>query len=703
MIGPLPDSQNTPPTAQDAVARDDTGWLEKANSAYWASTSYVDANFRKKWEDGIRAFNSEHPADSKYVSAAYQKRSHIFRPKTRAVIRKNEAAAAAAFFSNMDTVTVAAEDQSNEAQLASAEVMKALLEYRLSKSIPWFLVVLGGIQDAQVTGVPAAHIYWDFKGRHEVRKIKAIKKVRPEDPEYPTQSNLPKGAFTMGESTLPEVDIEIEIDQTIITPVVDKPAVDLIPIENLRVDPAANWMDPVNSSPYLIHLIPMYIMDVKKKVESGEWKNISEEDLQKATKSAIDTTRMARNSGAEDPQTSDTRAYDDINIVWVHRHIHREGFDDIEFYTLDTFAMLSDPKPLKESVFHGLRPYVMGMFILEAHKLFNGAIPHLNKGLQDMTNEIANQRIDNVKFALNKKWFAKRGRNVDVTGLVRNVPGGVVMMDDPANDVREISWQDVTGSAYEEQNRLNLDMDELMGNFNPAALIQNGGGDAPARNMALLNQANGTLVEYGIRTYVETFVQPVLRQLMLLEQKYETDTVILALCSKKAKLFQRFGIDEVTDDLLNQQLTLTVDVGMGATDPSQKLQKFLTAINSFGMALKMQVPGMNMIAVGEEIFAHLGYRDASRFFSVKDPNVAALQQQLQQAMQAIQDLQQKVNDKQAALVVGLQKTRETNQSKERIAIIQEQNENRRSLATHISAVMSEARQGAGTRKMSDNK
>ena len=38
-------------------------------------------------------------------------------------------------------------------------------------------------------------------------------------------------------------------------------------------------------------------------------------------------------------------------------------------------------------------------------------------------------------------------------------------MDDPDMDVRVIDTRDVTGSAYAEQDRINMDFDELQGNF----------------------------------------------------------------------------------------------------------------------------------------------------------------------------------------------------------------------------------------------
>lgn len=647
------DPRHQPPTAQTEAPNTEpaTGpgrdWLARARSAYRSSTSYVDSNYRKQWEDSIRAFNSQHPTDSKYAAASYDKRSRLFRPKTRSVIRKNEAAAAAAFFSNLDVVDVQATDQASNVQRASAEVMKALVQYRLTKSLPWFQLVLGGIQDAQTTGTVCAHVYWDYR--------------EEQGEQYGMDGGMPTAKVH-----------------------VDKPCIELVPIENMRIDPSASWIDPVGTSPYIIHLIPMYVMDIKARMRRGEWVELADGQISGAVTSVSDSTRVIRNKDREDPLASGDRQIQDYDIAWVQRHIHRVDEQDWEFYTLGELALLSEPVPLVQSVFHGERPYVMGCFILETHKVMPSGIPQISKGLQDEANEIANTRIDNVKFALHRRWFAKRGKEVDIAGLVRNVPGNVVMMDDPEKDVREITWPDVTASSYEEQTQLNLDMDELLGNFNPAALMMNSSSaQAPARNMAMVGQFTGTLVEYGIRTFVETFVQPVLRQLVKLEQKYETDQVLLALAAKKVQLFQRYGIDRVTDELLNQELTLNVTVGMGATDPQQKLSRFLTAMQAYSTLAKQPVPGMNLVEVGKEIFTHLGYQDGQRFFVVDNPQVAMLQQQLQQAMAAIQQLEGQLKDKADERMAGIIKTRETNQTKIIDRVIQEQNENRRTLADNM--------------------
>jgi hypothetical protein len=701
MAGLLPDSKNHAPTAQTGGrgkgAESQEDWLQRAQRAYQASTTYVDANYRKGWEDSIRAFNNQHSTDSKYNSPAYDKRSKLFRPKTRTIIRKNEAAAAAAFFSSMDVTSVLPIDPNNQAEIASAAIMKELLQVRLTKTIPWYQIVLGGLQDAQTTGVACAHVYWDYQevnpvntGLNTVEETKEEK--QDESEEYPAQSQLPEGAVQATEKgdlagqteSEPEAVVVVQNEPQILK---DQPAIDLLPIENIRIDPGANWTDPINTSPYVIHLIPMYAMDVKEKMKSGEWKEMSNSQMMAATEITPDSTRMTRQKNMDDPYTADVRDVADYEIVWVQRHIHKHNAEDWEFYTLGDIALLTDATPLKDSVFTGKRPYVMGVCNIETHKVMPSSIPQLSKGLQDETNEVANQRIDNVKFVLNKKWFVRRGKEADVQGLLRNVPGGVVMLDDPETDVKEINWQDVTASSFQEHSALSMEMDELLGNFNPASLMIAGAANSPAKNMAMLSNSQGTLTEYLLRTYVETFVQPVLRMLMLLEQKYETDQTILAVAGKRAQLFQRFGIDQVTDQLLENELTLNVNVGMGATDPAAKLNKFIAGITAYTAIMSRPVPGLNVQEVGKEIFGHLGYADGSRFTTNDNPAVLQLQQQLQQAMGLIQQLQQKAKDKQTGHMVALQKTREINQTTLTKTAIHEENENKRSLATHMRALM----------------
>jgi DNA-binding transcriptional MerR regulator len=189
-----------------------------------------------------------------------------------------------------------------------------------------------------------------------------------------------------------------------------------------------------------------------------------------------------------------------------------------------------------------------------------------------------------------------------------------------------------------------------------------------------------------LRTYTETFIQPVLRQLIKLEQAYETDDVILSLAGKRANIMQRYGINEVTDNLLEKELTLTVNVGMGATDPQMKLQKFVAAMNTFVGMMEKKVPGINMQEVGKEIFGHLGYADGSRFFTTDNPQMLQLQQQLQQQQMELQKLQLALQNKNDKHLVDIHKATLASQTKLQDTQIKEAHEDQRNATTHLRAL-----------------
>jgi hypothetical protein len=606
------------PPSIDEKDKDD--WLGLATEAYKVSTSYIDSNYRKQWDDDIRAFHSKHASDSKYNSDAYKFRSQIFRPKPRSIIRKNEAAAAIAFFSNQDVTSITAVNPDNPAQVASASVMKEILQYRLTKTIPWFQTLIGGFQDAQTIGVVCSYQYWEYRTRKHKRQQPSL-----------DQNGSPVFKEN-GEISMDSVE-EVEV-------LTDKPCIELIPIENVRFDPAASWLDPVKTSPYFIHLIPMYlndVMDMMKEVDdktqAPKWKRLSEDELLSSSKPDMDTTRQARNEDKENPQEKQATGFE---IVWIHRNFIKKNGEDWVFYTVGTDHMLSDPKPIKEVYFHGERPYRIGNCIIETHKTLPSSVPKLISPLVRESNEIVNQRLDNVKLVLNKRWIVKRGQQVDTQSLNRNVPGGVTLANDVDKDVREVNWQDVTSSAYQEQNLVNNDIDELAGNFSTSSVQSNRKLNETVRGMGMLNQSANQMTEYLIRTITETWVEPVLRQLVKLEQYYETDEVVMNLAADKAQLFQKFGINKVTDELLNQELTINVNVGMGATDPNSKMQKFMGGVSTYAQVAAQPPPGLNIEEFGKEIFGLMGYGDGKRFLSkTPDPMVQKLQQENQQLKQAL--------------------------------------------------------------------
>ena len=612
--------------------------LKHAKNAFSTSTTYVDANYRKRWDDNLRLNNNKHPIGSKYNSDAYKYKSKGFRPKTRSVTRNAEAAAASAFLSNRDAISVDPLSTKNPEQRASAELREFLLNYRLQHTIPWFLTIVGGMQDAQVNGVVCSKQYWDLE--HKETKLESTNEFGEEEEKV----------------------------ERIVTK--DEPKVDLHPIENVRIDPAANWTDPVNSSPYVILMLPMFVGDVKAKIKKGEWLEVSDNELSAAKSKSTDTTKQARENDQEDSQgVNHTEALSDFDIVFVHENFMRVNGEEIQYYTLGCEKLLSEPALLGDVYWHNVRPIVIGNCIVEPHRIYPHSPVELGAGLQQEANEIRNSRLDNVRLAMNKRYIVKRGSQTDIKSLVRNVAGSVSMATDPTADVKALEFNDVTGSSFAEQDRINVDYDELLGSFSSGSVQSNRKLNETVGGMAMLRSSSNALTQYVMAVFSETWVEKVLRQLDMLEQHYESDSELIKTAMLELSITERYGIEEVNNDLLLQRATVSVNITNSSTDPILRLDQFISAIKIYSEIAQNPPPGVKMDEVKKEIFAFLGYRDGRRFLDEDgvDPQIQQMQEIIQQLEAQVESKEllaaQKMETEQMKEAAETQRNTEDNETK----------------------------------------
>lgn len=589
----------------DAIRQDLQGIDQRAFDlsvqAYSASDNYFTGSVQAGMDDDLRRFYGLHPQGSKYSSPEYQGRSKLFRPKTRAAIRSQEATAAEAFFSTEDVLSVMPENEDDPTHKASSEIWQTILQARLTRpgpvGLPWFLTVLGAYQDAMTSGVCISYNHW----------------------QYDKARNL------------------------------DRPMVLLRPPENIRFDPGAQWWDPVNTSPYWIDQIPMYVKDIKAMAQTrgqnGEprWLTMTDAQLLRAKTKFANSTRYVREHNRQD-STDSGQTINEYSLVWVHRNIVEINGQDYVFYTLSDIALLSKPRPLEEVYWHGIRPYTMGFCVVETHKTHPSGLSRLGKDQQAEINEIANSRIDNIKLAMMKRWLVKRNRNVDVASLRRAVPNSVTMVNE-LEDVEPLEFNDVTASAYQEQERLNVDFDDSMGSFSGGSVQSNRALNETVGGLNLLSASMNKVSGYQLKVFTETWLESTLNQVMELEKKYESSQALFTLAAKSSPAYQKLAAElgsheaALTEELLDQPLTVRVNVGMNATDPIRKVERFIMAISKFREALAdgvLQSNGANIEEITKEIFGALGYKSGRRFFDFKEnPMVAQLQQQVQALQQEL--------------------------------------------------------------------
>ncbi len=590
MIEFEPPSSEQDPNVPSAGIPSDTQLLKLSVDAYTSSTTYFNANIRNEIQNDIRQWQSLHPMGSKYYSATYAGKSRLFRPKTRAFVRKAEAKAAEAFFSNFDILSIKPDDPDDKIAMKGADFYKALLQKRLTMpvekgGIPWYLTCLGAYQESMVTGICISMQDWEFDPRQNI----------------------------------------------------DRPSVALLPIENFRFDPAADWRNPTLSSPYLIGLFPKYIGDIKDEIAQGKCRPVSDSVLMNGAKAYADSIRLQRENNRID-NTQSRHEHNDFDICWVHLYVVRIDGQDWVWRTIGTETVLSDPVPLAQRFPHG-RPFRIGFSTIEAHRNYPSGDTRLSRDVQREANELANSRIDNVHFVLNKRYFVKRDRQVDLASIVRNVAGSVTLLQDPEKDVRVVDTSDVTSSSYQEQDRLNLDFDDVVGGMAQSSVASNRKLNETVGGMNIL-QINQNIVDaYRLHTFIETWVEPVLQQLIEVEKNFEDDFRFVSMAAKAAGFDE--DPEEFGDWVWDLDVLLNVNVAMQAANPQDRVNSVMFAFNSLRNLLGdniLEQRGMDVREVAKEIFATVGFRDGSRFFNwqQEDPTILSLRAQIQNLQQELE-------------------------------------------------------------------
>ncbi|HEY4723416.1 MAG TPA: hypothetical protein VII92_16295, partial [Anaerolineae bacterium] len=343
------------------------------------------------------------------------KRSRMFRPKTRANVKKQEAALAVAMFSTADVADVQPANRLDETQVLSAAINKTLLEYRLNRKMPWMLTVLGAWQDTKNYGVCISHQYWRYQVDTDV--VPALDDA---------------GALVMGED---ENGAETPMGRERKVVRYDELCCDNIPPENFRFSPMADWRDPVGSSPYVVYLKPMYVSDVLEQMEKEDpktkqpvWRPYKVGEILATRREGYDRTRQAR-EGSSRVDPIEEASGNAQTTVWAHLNMLRVNGEDMAWWTLGTELVLTDAEPAHKmypQLLPGQRPFVFGFSTVETHRNYPAGDVEQTTGLQEELNIIVNQRIDNVKLALNKRYYVRRGSQIDLDALIRNVPGGGV-------------------------------------------------------------------------------------------------------------------------------------------------------------------------------------------------------------------------------------------------------------------------------------
>ena len=627
---------------------DDARMLQIAQQCYSSSEDYFNASHRTRIMDAMARFNSQHPRGSKYWSDAFARRSKLFRPKTRSTIRKREAAAIAALFSTSDVVNISAEASGDIAAAKDARIQGALLNSRLNEDDRWYKLVIGAQQDADRQGIVIGATEWEYK----------------ESTRYYDEDK--------GDGQ--------RLKHKIKAPCVDRASYRLVPVENFRVSPSCSWVDPVNTSPYLIELRPMLVSDIREYAKNPrarlKYREMSDSELMSGTQSADWDPIRTQREGNKIDRYDRNGQISDYATVWVHRNIIRIQGEDYIYDTIGTTVMLSDVVPLNAVDPRGYRPYVVGSAMLESHNPFPSGAVTLMGPMQDAIDVNANLRVDANQMATSGRMFVNRTAGIDLHALARFSPGSAVEMD----SVESVKWDRPPAppsSNFEENSLLNTELDDLIGNFSQGSVANNKQLNETVGGMKMMGENGSQLTEYDLHTLAMTFFQPMLRQVLDLEKLWETDRTMAGRIGSKFAISERQYWNS-----LQTSTRLDVDMGYAATDPMKRLDRLTTGLKVMGEFFPYLMMMADQSEITTEIFGACGYPDATRFFpfldqkDMDDPKYKTLIMQLNSmrmlSFPHIAEAQGRQQQGQAQAQGAIQSSTIRTQSAERIAAMNNQ-------------------------------
>lgn len=586
-------------TTERSSGLEDGMWLQTAQQCYRSSTDFFDANLRSQIEESMDLYRSKHPAGSKYNLPSFAKRSRLFRPKIRAAMRKKEAGIAKAFFSTNDVVSCTPPNPGDKGQRLAAKIQQELLNYRLGKTMDWFQTVIGAFQDASRQGFVVSRTDWDYR----------------------TAKRYYVTTDAMGSQVKSSEEVMVK----------DTPVVILIPGENIRVDANCDWRDPIGSSNFVIELMPMAVRDVremKNRQSLFTYRDVTDQMLLSGKSQDSDSIRLKREGSRQDRYDRATSGITDYDTVWIHRNIVRIEGEDYIYLTIGTEHMLTDPMPLSDLDPRGYRGYEWGWTVIESHNPFPDGDVQIAKPVQEEINEVANMRADAVKMATIGRYFVKRNSQVDTDALVRFVPGSSIEVSNIQTDVRWDKSPEVGRGAYEEQNLLNTEMDDLLGNFSSGNVQANRQLNETVGGMQLIADNANEISEFTARTFAETWMQKVLTHSMDLIAIWETDQSVAQIVGDKvgvegAEVFRA----------LKSPMGIVVNVGFGSTNPESRVRRLQIGLGILATVAPMLMQSAAQGEIASEVMGSLGYPEVSRFFPTlgeEEPGMAQLRQENEQ-------------------------------------------------------------------------
>lgn len=371
--------------------------------------------------------------------------------------------------------------------------------------------------------------------------------------------------------------------------VYDAPDMKNIPIETFFFDPSAADVD---DSPYCIQEYFKELHELQQGEKEGYYKNISkisEEKQDGALKARFDASGLTIGDMANGVR------------LW-------------EYWTDDWCVTLANKSTVirveENPYFHRRKPFTRWVAVAMPNEFYGKSMVETLVDLQSELNTIRNQRIDNVSLALNRMFLIAKGSGIDIDQL-KSRPNGFIEVDDVDKDIKELIVQDVTSSAYRDEEITKTDMDVTSGVHNQDR-GQAGERRETATTATLLSSASSERFRMQILLMEEDSLTDLGRQLAELNKQFLDDDTYIIITSEDGTAstvpvsFEDIDIDyDIMASGTATDATVNKEVRKG-----QLIQLMSTAVNN---------PAVNQPELLKQIFKEFDFKNFEDLIITQPP------------------------------------------------------------------------------------
>lgn len=507
----------------------------------------------------------------------------------------------------------------------TAKKIQQLIKYQLERKNSYFIFLLSTLKDALKLNLGAAKIYWKRDEKREEYEMM----INTQDDDIMIALNAEQAKGTIEIKDIVPLEEASDLAKVVfdkITRVANHPTLEYLPTSEVRFTPEAN---KIQECKYVAHRKIVRGDYLKRKEKEGVYMNVEKalEDAGKVNYTNIDIKRNPELRDGNNKLNDNDKASKQVELYEEYLKVDYNN-DGIYEYLIVHFVgdtILSvQPNDFE------FAPIFVAVSEYDPNVIFgdDSFVDNIEQ-LQDLKTALIRQVIINVAKNNSPQKFVDE-RRVDTDALMTGEEI-IPVQGEVNNSIYVPPNLPLSPATMELVQYAQVEIEEQTGSNR-----YNHGGDSPSLNKtatgvtALLGQASKRM-NLLTKQLAENFVVPIIRFLILLNQKYLDEEQMIRLTNENVTI-RREELDIDYD--------LIINIGQGAGTREAQIQCLMVLINQiYPQLAQMGVVDENSwYNVVKELLEKMGIRNTVKY--LLDPQSEAAKQRRAAQQQQMQQQQQ---------------------------------------------------------------